>query len=109
VKPRRTGQDTCRAPAIWRAGDGFNVSMDDARGLWHDFTTGEGGGVPDLVGRIRGSSRADALRWSADLAGVPIEDEPLPAEKRDRWAREWQQLERNLPAARYLPRGSAQV
>lgn len=56
-EPRRSGSDTWRAVAVWRGGDGFNVSLDDARGIWHDFTTGEGGGVLDLVVRIRGGSR----------------------------------------------------
>jgi hypothetical protein len=57
VKPRQTGQDTRLARAIWRGGDGFNVSMDDARGLWHDFTTNEGGGILDLVVRVRLNKR----------------------------------------------------
>ena len=28
-----------RGPAFWRGGDGFNVSLEDPRGVWHDFTT----------------------------------------------------------------------
>ena len=74
--PRCYGGDRWRGPATWRNGTGFNVSMDDGHGLWHDFVTGEGGGVLDLVIRIRGGSRADALRWAADLAGVSLDDGP---------------------------------
>src|SRR5690348_3829959 len=66
-EPRRAGSDNWRAVAVWRGGDGFNVSMDDVRGLWHDFTTDEGGGVLDLVVRIRGGTRQDALRWLAEF------------------------------------------
>ena len=62
-----------------------------------------------MVVCIRGGSRADTLREYADLAGVPMKDKELSAEERDRWAPERQQLERDLPAARYLPGGSAQV
>jgi hypothetical protein len=90
-----------RGPAFWRGGDGFNVSLDDGRGLWHDFTTDEGGGVLDLVVHVRGGNRADALHWLADLAGVPLDDTPLTPEDRERWAAERQALERDLPAARF--------
>ena len=38
------------------------LSVDIVRGRWHDFETGEGGGVLDLVTRERGS-RAAALAW----------------------------------------------
>ncbi|MGA3099089.1 MAG: hypothetical protein ABSF25_21745 [Bryobacteraceae bacterium] len=100
ITPRRAGPETWRAAATWRNGDGLNVSGDDARGVWHDFKTDEGGGVLDLVQRVRGCSRADALRWCADLAGVPLEDKPLAPEDRERWAAERRELERDLPDAR---------
>ena len=106
VKPRRTGKDTCRAPATWRGGDGNNVSLDDSRGVWHDFVTNEGGGVLDLVIRVRGGNRADALRWCADLAGMPMDDTPLSAAERARWARERREIERDTPAARYWRRAA---
>src|ERR1039458_1865723 len=88
-----------RGPAFWRDGDGLNGSMDDSRGIWHDFTTGDGGGVLDLVVKVRGGNRADALRWAADLAGVPLDDKPLSAEGCARWAAERRELERDLPMA----------
>jgi hypothetical protein len=98
-----------RGPAFWRAGDGFNVSLDDGGGLWHDFTTDEGGGVLDLVVQVRGGSRATALRWLADLAGIPLSDEPLSAEDRQRWAAERRALERDLPAARFWRRAAVNM
>lgn len=104
VEPRRTGRDTWRAPATWRAGDGLNVSGDDSRGVWHDFVDDSGGGILDLVARVRGGNRADALRWVADFAGYPLEDTPLSAEDRKRWAEERKQFELDLPEARYWRR-----
>ena len=95
-----------RGQAFWRKGDGFNVSLDDARGVWHDFTSGDGGGVLDLIVRARGGNRADALRWCADLAGVPLEDKPLSPAEREAWSRERRDLERALPAARYWQRAA---
>jgi hypothetical protein len=58
---------------MWRGGDGFNVSLNDTRSVWHDFTTDEGGGVLDLVARIRGGDRQDALRWLAAFAGIRLD------------------------------------
>ena len=99
--PRRTGADTFRAPAAWRKGDGLNVSMDDSRGIWHDFVTDEGGGVLDLIVRLRGGNRQDALRWLAGFAGVPLEDKPLSPVEREDWARRQREIEAILPTARY--------
>ena len=96
-QPRRTGADTYRAPATWRDGDGFNVSLDDSRGVWHDFAADEGGGVLDLVVRIRGGSREDALKWCAEFAGVPLDTQPIAAVERADWAGQ----QRELPNAQY--------
>src|ERR1017187_7791338 len=81
-----------RGQAFWREGDGYNVSLRDDRNVWHDKRDDIGGGVLDLVVRVRGGNRADALRWCADLAGVALEDRPLSAEDRARWAAERRQL-----------------
>jgi hypothetical protein len=102
--PRRTGPDTWRAQATWRNGDGYNVALDDSRGVFHDFVTDEGGGVLGLVEIVRGCSKADALRWLADFAGVSLEDKEPDPEARARWARERRELERDLPEARYWRR-----
>jgi hypothetical protein len=106
TKPRRTGTGKSRGPAVWRGGDGLNVSLDDNLGLWHDFTAGEGGGVLDLITTIQGGSRQNALRWLADFSGFPLEDTPLSAEERARWAHEQKELQRDLPKARYWRRAA---
>jgi len=63
-----------RAPAFYRKGDNPGaVSLNDEKGCWHDFVTGDGGGVLDLVQRVRGGGRREALRWLSELVGVPIE------------------------------------
>ena len=104
ITPRRTG-DTWRGPAIWRGGDSpESVAGDDGRGVWHDFVTNDGGGLLDLVTRVRGGNRADALRWCSDLAGVPLEDKPLSPADRLRWAAERRDIERDLPTARHWQR-----
>jgi hypothetical protein len=109
IEPRRTGPDTCRGPAVWRGGDGQNVSMDDDRGIWHDFGDDSGGGVLDLIVQVHGGSRADALRWLAAFAGVALDDEPPSVEERARWARERVDLERFLPIARYWRRAAVNL
>jgi len=82
------------------------VSMDDARNAWHDFTTDEDGGVLDLVGRIRGSDRQDALRWLAEFAGVRLDHRPLTAEDRSRWVRQQREVKPDLPVARLWRRAA---
>jgi hypothetical protein len=94
VKPRRTGSDTWRAPAIWR--DGINVSMDDSRGVWHDFKTDDGGGVLALVVQVRGGTRQNALHWLADLTGTRLGDQPFPPAESAKLARERWEFERDL-------------
>jgi len=84
AEPRQTGANRWRARAIWRGGNGWNVSLNDSRGGWKDFVTSDRGGVLDLVVRVRGGSRADGLRWLADYAGVALEDAPLSPEDRRR-------------------------
>jgi hypothetical protein len=106
TQPRRVGEDAWRGPAVWRGGDGLNVSLNGARGLWHDFATGEGGGVLDLVVRVRGGSRPDALRWVADFAGMPLDDRPLSPAERDRWAKQQRLIETELSNARLWRRAA---
>lgn len=108
IAPRRCGRDTWRAPAV--AGDNQDrISGDDARGVWHDFRDDSGGGVLDLIVQLRGGSRADALRWVAEFAGVPLDDKPFSAEDRARWAAERRELERELPAARLWRRAAIEM
>src|SRR5262249_40922036 len=108
IEPRRTVRDNARMPAIWRGGDRLNVSLDDSRGVWHDFVTDEGGGVLDLVVRVRGGSRADALRWLADMAGIPIHETPLSPRERER-AAERREFARDLPTARFWRRAAVSL
>ncbi|HWQ57123.1 MAG TPA: hypothetical protein VN442_25780 [Bryobacteraceae bacterium] len=105
-QPHRAGRDTWRAAATWRDGDGLNVSGDESLAVWHDFATDEGGGVLDLIVRVRGGSRQDALRWLAEYTGTPLEDRPLSPEERAEYARKRDALERDLPKARYWKRAA---
>ena len=108
MEPRRSGRDTWRGPAPWRGGDSADsVSGDDTRGVWHDFGTDEGGGVLDLVVRIRGGSRADALRFVADLAGIPLE--PMPAADLERQRAARLEIERLRRDARYWRRAAVDM
>jgi len=67
-----------RARAFYREGGNPGaVSLNDEKACWHDFVTGEGGGVLDLVQRIRGCNRADALRWLSETVGIPLEARPV--------------------------------
>ncbi len=64
-----------RWPAFWRETKDYNVAIDRAKGTWYDHARNQGGGVLDLVCHVVGGSRADALRWCANLAGVSLEDD----------------------------------
>jgi len=108
ITPRRTGRDTWRSKQP--GGDSPNrVSGDDSRNVYFDFVTGDGGGVLDLVMRVRGGTRRDALRWAADFAGVPLDDRPLSAGDRARCAAEQGQMERDLRQARHWRRTAVRL
>jgi len=62
-----------RGIAVWRKGNSFSVSFDDAKGVWHDFVTDEGGGVIDFVAKVLSCDRRAALEWLAAYAGVPLD------------------------------------
>src|ERR1051326_5520865 len=61
-----------RCQAFWRKGDGWNVKLNDDIGAWCDHARHEGGGVLDLVQKVRGCSRAEAFHWVADLRGIAL-------------------------------------
>uniref|UniRef100_Q01TT2 DNA primase n=1 Tax=Solibacter usitatus (strain Ellin6076) TaxID=234267 RepID=Q01TT2_SOLUE len=61
-----------RGRAFWRNGDGYSVSLSDEKGVWHDFVSGAGGGVLDLIQHVRGGRRVDALQYVAELAGLTL-------------------------------------
>lgn len=79
-----------RCQAAWRKGKDFNVALNDAKGVWFDHVAAEGGGVLDLVMRMRDCSRLEALQWLSYLTGVPLYN-PTPAER--------QAMDRRLQAA----------
>lgn len=74
-----------RCRAWFRDGRGLNLSIDAKRGLWHDFVTGEGGGILQLVEVALGCDRSAALAWLGERFG--IEATPArTAEERRRYA-----------------------
>ena len=75
-----------RGRAFWRDGDGYNISVSDAKNCWHDFVSDEGGGVLDLVQKVRGGSRADALRLVADVSGVTLDAKALSNDEKRNYA-----------------------
>jgi hypothetical protein len=76
--PLRNG----RGAAFRRDSRDFNVSVSDEKGVWHDFVSGDGGGVLDLIQHVRGGSRADALKFVAELAGLTLDSRPLTRQER---------------------------
>ncbi len=110
AEPRRAGRDTWRGPAAWRGGDSpDSVSGDDARGVWHDFPTDQGGGILDLIVTARGGDRAAALQWLADFVGMPLDDRPLSQAERAEWVAERREIERFLPVARLWRRAAVNM
>src|ERR1017187_9972046 len=95
-----------RGRAFWREGDGYNVSLNDAKSTWFDHAAAEGGGLLALIQRVRGVTPADALRWCADLAGIALDSTPLSAADGARWAAERLEIERHLPAALHWRRAA---
>lgn len=80
IKPRweRGNRGMYLSPLRKERTASFSVSYD--KNLWHDFGTGEGGSIIDLVARVEGCSEIEAARRLA--AGehgtlVPIHTEPL--------------------------------
>jgi hypothetical protein len=106
---RKTGADTYRGRAWWRDGAGENVSLYNSRGGFHDFVTDAGGGILDLIVTVRGGSRADALRWLADLVGLALENRPLTPAERASYARERAAVEQDEPEARLWRRAAVSI
>jgi hypothetical protein len=92
-----------RARAFYR--DGTNqqaVSLDDEKGCWFDHRDHKGGGVLDLIQHVRGGDRSAALRWLADLNGVPLDDEPATYAERRAFAERRESEQRDLRAAEFF-------
>lgn len=60
-----------RCQARWRGGDGWNVSIDEEKGVWYDHKAGEGGSVIDLCMKIEGVTPLVAMRRLGDKYHVP--------------------------------------
>jgi hypothetical protein len=89
-----------RARAFWRDGDNRGaVSLSDEKACWHDFVTGDGGGVISLISLVQGCDRGTSLRWLSDLVGLPRNDRPFTQAERRTYARrcaEAEQLARDV-------------
>jgi hypothetical protein len=70
----RLSSNRRRGRATWRHCQHFSVSFKDAKGSWRDFATNEGGGVLDLVGRVR--TRADGLVENGPIRTCRITGRP---------------------------------
>ena len=69
------------ARAFWRDGDNPQaVSLNDEKGCWYDHRDNVGGGILDLIRRVRGGMRTDALEWLAEVNDITIDSRP----RRDR-------------------------
>ena len=53
-------------PGVLRWGHKGRMRVDTRRGRWHDFESGESGGVVDLVTHRMNLSRPDAVKWLRD-------------------------------------------
>jgi hypothetical protein len=61
--------------------------------VWYDHRDGIGGGVLDLLVHVRGGTCAEALRWLADYARVPLDDRPLTRHERAKYEQRHQAAE----------------
>src|SRR5215472_2083612 len=64
-----------RAQAFYRGGKGLSVSLNNLTGTWFDHAEGCGGGKLDLIARVNGGTRSDAMKWLAAELGVPLDVE----------------------------------
>src|SRR4051812_6228841 len=76
-----------RGRAFWRGGSGLNVSVSESTGTWFDHVDNVGGGVLDLIAKVNGSTRAEALKWLAGAYGSELDgDRTQAVSKEDRQA-----------------------
>src|SRR5690242_14406683 len=74
-----------RGQAFYRGGDGWNVSLNDEKGTYFDHRENQGGGILDLIKRVLGITRSQAVDWLYAFAGVE------PTADRAEAVREWKQ------------------
>jgi hypothetical protein len=86
-----------RGRAFWRNGDGYNVSLNDTKGVWHDHAHGGDGGILDLIQTVLQCDRAGAVAWLAETFNIPIEGQrTFTPQERKRYARARHEAERFL-------------
>lgn len=84
-----------RARAFYRDGDNLDaVSLNDTKGCWHDFKTGEFGGVLDLIRIVLGCDRCSSARWLAEFTGLPLNSHAFTFQERREYAQRLAQAER---------------
>lgn len=72
-----------RARAFYRGGDNPGaISLSDEKGCWHDFVSGEGGGILALVQAGLKCDRRDAVRWLVS-EGFLADERRSPAQRRE--------------------------
>jgi len=86
-----------RGVAMWRNGKQFSVAFNDAKGVFFDFVTNEGGGKVDFVSLVLNCGRKEAFRCLVAYSGVPVADQ-TNTERRE-WSRRMHSAE---PEARRL-------
>ena len=59
-----------------RWGNNGSMSVDLNKATWHDHSAAEGGGMIDLVGKIKGLSGRDAVEWLESNGILIAADEP---------------------------------
>ena len=72
-----------RGRAFWRNGDGYNIAIDRANGVWYDQCDHVGGGIVALVEIAIGLDRRAALEWLAQNFGISSGKSYTPAERRE--------------------------
>jgi len=83
-----------RCPAWFRGGDSDSLSVNDRFGSWHDFKTGQHGGILDLIELALGCSRREAVKWLGDHHGVSLGGWRTPTD-----AHAWRQRSQRVKAA----------
>ena len=68
------GSNSVRIPCFLHGGDGLNLVLTPATGLWHCVSTCGGGDAIGLVEKARSVAFPEALRWLGEWAGFRVTD-----------------------------------
>ena len=92
-----------RTRAFYRNGDNPNaVSLNDDKACWHDFVTGEKGGMLSLIQRILGCDRVGALRWLSQFTGLALDGQPFTRAQRRVLADQRERERREIRKAQFF-------